>query len=135
MSTLQFDASHGVGQIAAEHPLATRVFARHDIDFCCGGGIPLAQACESRGLSADAVLAEIGREIESTDEPGTEWNTAPLPAIIDHILETYHAPLAEELPRIDEMARKVNRVHGEKDPETLQDIVDTFAALHVEPIG
>ncbi|MBT5875614.1 MAG: DUF542 domain-containing protein, partial [Candidatus Latescibacteria bacterium] len=24
-----------VGKIATEHPLATRVFARHRIDFCC----------------------------------------------------------------------------------------------------
>ena len=28
-----------VGEIATRYPLATRVFARHGIDFCCGGGI------------------------------------------------------------------------------------------------
>ena len=29
-----------VGRIAAEYPLATRVLARHKIDYCCGGGRP-----------------------------------------------------------------------------------------------
>jgi regulator of cell morphogenesis and NO signaling len=37
-----------VGQIAVEHPLATRVFARHGIDFCCGGGKPLGEVCTLR---------------------------------------------------------------------------------------
>jgi len=132
MSTTQLDATHGVGQIAAEYPLATRVFARHDIDFCCGGGIPLAEACKKRGLEVDAVLTEIRSEIETTDAPTTDWRTAPLDEIIDHILVTYHQPLAEELPRIDEMARKVYSVHGEKDPETLKDLMETFAALRAE---
>ena len=27
-----------VGEIATRYPLATRVFARHGIDFCCRGG-------------------------------------------------------------------------------------------------
>ena len=36
-----------IGHIAAEHPLTTRVFARHRLDFCCGGDRPLADACEA----------------------------------------------------------------------------------------
>ncbi|MBZ0267175.1 DUF542 domain-containing protein, partial [bacterium] len=37
-----------VGQLAARHPLATRVFARHGIDYCCGGGRPLQEVCEKK---------------------------------------------------------------------------------------
>ena len=33
-----------VGEIAAQHSMATQVFARHGIDFCCGGGVPLEMA-------------------------------------------------------------------------------------------
>ena len=36
--TLQSDTP--VGQLATEFPLATRVFHRHGIDYCCGGGQP-----------------------------------------------------------------------------------------------
>ncbi len=45
-----------VGEIATVAPLATRVFARHGIDFCCGGGVPIEEACGKRGLATDDVL-------------------------------------------------------------------------------
>ena len=35
---MKIDPESKIGQIAAEHPLATRVFSRHQLDFCCGGG-------------------------------------------------------------------------------------------------
>ncbi len=50
-----------VGEIATRYPLATRVFARHGIDFCCGGGIALADACAKRRLDTADVLEEIER--------------------------------------------------------------------------
>ncbi|MFV1959785.1 MAG: DUF542 domain-containing protein, partial [Planctomycetota bacterium] len=40
---MTIDAQTPVGEVAAEHPLATRVFARYGIDFCCGGGRPLGE--------------------------------------------------------------------------------------------
>lgn len=121
-----------VGQLATEHPLATRVFARHGIDYCCGGGLPLSRACEQRGLDATAVLAEIEHELASSVATPERWDDAPLEALIDHILATYHAPLEEELPRIEEMAVKVSRVHGDKAPDVLPEIESIVVSLREE---
>lgn len=121
-----------VGQIAAEYPLATRVFARHHIDFCCGGGRPLAEACEKKGLDVDALIAEIRREVDGNPAPDVRWDQAPLRDVIEHILFAYHRPLREELPRLDAMARKVLSVHGDKRPETLGELVNVFAGLRAE---
>ncbi|MHC4959094.1 MAG: iron-sulfur cluster repair di-iron protein [Planctomycetota bacterium] len=121
-----------VGRLATEHPLATRVFARHGIDYCCGGGRPLAEACDAKGLDTDTVLAEIRKELEAPDATEQRWDEAPLGDLIDHILETYHRPLDEELPRLDAMARKVHAVHGDKDPERLAGIESVFAGLKAE---
>ena len=85
-----------VGQIAAEHPLATRVFARHGIDFCCGGGRPLTEACARRGVDAAAVVKEIETELAAPDASEVRWDQAPLGDLIDHILAVYHKPLNEE---------------------------------------
>jgi regulator of cell morphogenesis and NO signaling len=52
-----------VGQLAARHPLATRVFSRHGIDYCCGGGRPLQEVCEEKGLDTESVLEEIRGEL------------------------------------------------------------------------
>ena len=121
-----------VGQLATENPLATRVFARHGIDYCCGGGRPLAEVCAEKGLNPETIVAEINREITATPEAGARWDNAPLADLIDHILEVYHVPLWEELPRLDAMARKVLAVHGDKDPAMLGGIVEVYGALRAE---
>ena len=121
-------ATTPVGRIATEHPLATRVFARYNIDFCCGGGRPLKDACAAKKLDTSRVLAEI--EDELAEAPGSEvrWDQEPIAALIEHILKRVHEPLKEELPRLEEMARKVHRVHGEKDP-ALEEILQVVLAL------
>jgi regulator of cell morphogenesis and NO signaling len=120
-----------VGQLATEQPLATRVFARYRIDYCCGGGRPLSEVCAQKGLDLDAVLAEIAKETEATGDSGVRWDQAPLTDIIDHILVTFHKPLCEELPRLEAMARKVAEVHGDKDPR-LAEIRSVVVGLKAE---
>ena len=128
--TIQSDTP--VGQIAAEYPLATKVFARHGMDFCCGGGKPIADVCETKGLDVDAILAEIGDAVADSDADLERWDQAPLNDLIRHILVEYHAPLREELPRLESMARKVNQVHGDKMPEVLSELLSTVLGLRVE---
>ena len=129
---MKIAADTPVGRIASEHPIATRVFARHQIDFCCGGGRPLSEICEARRLDAGAVLKEIEAELSSTDFEAERWDEAPLADLIDHIEKRYHRRLDEELPRLEHMARKVLRVHGEKAPDVLPDLVATFLQLKDE---
>lgn len=120
-----------VGNIATAHPLSTRVFARHGIDFCCGGGKALADACAEKGIELDGVLAELNAELSSGNPGHVNWANEPLNVLIDHILKNYHEPLREELPRIEAMARKVNAVHGDKDPARFEGILATYLTLKV----
>jgi len=121
-----------VGEVAVQHPLATRVFARHDIDFCCGGGKTLEDACSSRGLDPARVLAEIEAEVQESDAPPRRWDQEPVEAVIDHILTAYHAPLREELPRLEGLVKKVHQVHRDKAPEMLAGVLDTYLNLRME---
>ena len=97
-----------------------------------GGGRPLNEVCEQKGLDTDTIIEDIEREIETPDAPETRWNDAPLSDLIDHILLTYHRPLDEELPRLEAMARKVFDVHGDKDPEVLSGILSVYLGLKDE---
>jgi regulator of cell morphogenesis and NO signaling len=121
-----------VGSIAAEHPIATRVFARLGIDYCCGGGIPLSAACESRGLDTVRVMEEIERELSPVAGSGESWTEAPLEDLVTHILDAYHRPLREELKRLEAMARKVLQVHHDKEPEMLPELVSVYLGLKSE---
>jgi regulator of cell morphogenesis and NO signaling len=62
-----------IGQIAAETPASVRVFEKYRIDFCCGGKVPFAEACRTRGLDPAAVMDEIGRATAAPAEDTTDW--------------------------------------------------------------
>lgn len=100
-------AQQALGQIAVELPGATAIFRRLKLDFCCGGQIPLAQACEQKQLDTAAVLLELAR----LDRPTTESAPQSPNAMIDHILERFHAVHREQLPELIRMARRVEAVH------------------------
>jgi regulator of cell morphogenesis and NO signaling len=121
-----------VGRLATKHAPATRVFERHGIDYCCGGDRPLAEVCREKGLDPGAVLEEIRAELEGADGPQVAWDEAPLGDLIEHILTAFHAPLAEELPRLEAMAHKVLEVHRDKDPERLGEVLSVYLALEAE---
>lgn len=129
---MDMDTLTRVGDLAARHPLATRVFARHGIDFCCGGGRPLAVACEERALDPEQVLAEIQKEVEVSDTPETDWSKVPLDELIDHILRRYHEPLREELPRLTDMSAKVLRAHGDREGQKLNELAGVLSGLRIE---
>ncbi|MGB6868073.1 MAG: DUF542 domain-containing protein, partial [Acidobacteriaceae bacterium] len=70
-----------VRDIALEQPAAIRIFEKFGIDYCCGGRKPLAQVCEERSLSVEAILAAI-TDAEETHQPASHnWATAPLEAL------------------------------------------------------
>jgi regulator of cell morphogenesis and NO signaling len=89
------------------------VFHRHGLDFCCNGRISVAAACQKAGLDPDALLEEVRAE-EAGEPPLERWDEAPLDAVIDHVLARFHEGHRAEVPRLIEMARKVEQVHGEK---------------------
>jgi regulator of cell morphogenesis and NO signaling len=121
-----------VGEVAAEAPLATRVFHRHGIDYCCGGGKPLKEICDSLEIDVENVLSEIASESESSGGESERWVDTPLGDLIDHILSVYHEGLREELPRLEGMLRKVRRVHGHIDPDMFDKLLETYLGLKEE---
>lgn len=108
-----------LGALATRYPAASRVFWRHGLDFCCGGNQTLKDACAKAGLSPEDIAKEIDAAVNKDRGESVRWDEAPLDALIDHILERYHAPLRPELDALVEMAEKVARVHHDKDPERL----------------
>jgi regulator of cell morphogenesis and NO signaling len=100
-------AEQAIGQIAVDLPGATAVFRRLKLDFCCGGQIPLAQACAQKGLPLDAVL----QELAGLDRPEVEVTPQTPNEMIDHILARFHEVHREQLPELIRMARRVESVH------------------------
>jgi regulator of cell morphogenesis and NO signaling len=119
-----------LADLAVTLPGASRVFHRHELDFCCHGRISLEAACAERDLDPAALAREIERE--AREDAGFErWDERPLEELIDHILLRFHAPLREELPRLLAMARRVEEVHGKK-PSSPKGLGDLFEGMACE---
>lgn len=117
-----------VADLATQYPATIRVFQRHRIDFCCGGRRPLGEVCREQALDLEALRRELEAAVAGPDQRGTDWRQAPLEDLIAHIVDHYHGPLAEELPRLAGMMEKVLRVHGERHPE-LEAIAASFGVI------
>lgn len=120
-----------VAEIATATPATIAVFQQLHIDFCCGGKIPLAQACRTRGLDVEDVLAEL-RAAAAPPDAEPNWAEASATALIKHIQQRYHERLRVELPRLSAMLQKVVSRHGDHLPEKLRPLQQTFEALGTE---
>ena len=117
-----------VADIATAAPATIPVFQHHQIDFCCGGRLPLATVCAERGLDADLLVTElVNAATPAAAEP--TWADATLTALIAHIQRRYHGHLRTELPRLEAMLDKVVSRHGSHLPDVLLPLHQTFKAL------
>jgi len=120
-----------VADIATAEPATIKVFQAHHLDFCCGGRIPLVDACERHGIDTGTLIAEL-RAVANTPDDRTDWQSAPLAELVTHIRQRYHEPLRAELPRLHQMVNKVVERHGARLPETLLPLKATFERLQAE---
>jgi len=114
MQTQTITPETTLAELAVTRAGASRVFHRHSLDFCCGGQTTLGNACEAKGLDAKALISEIEQEARANETPAERWDQQPLNPLIDHLLQNFHEAHRAEVPRLLEMARKVESVHGEK---------------------
>ncbi len=85
-----------------------------DLDYCCGGGRTLTEACDRAGLDVATVVAEL--DALGTG-PRPDWVPMSPALLVDHLESTHHAYLHAELPRLEALADKVAGVHGARHPE------------------
>ena len=121
-----------VRELALENAGATRLFEKLGIDYCCGGGRTIEQACKAAHLSVDAVLEQLeAPQGSSSGQKGRNWQAEPLGDLISHIKSTHHPYVRESLTRICILLAKVCSVHGANHPELLQ-LRDIFEDLSEE---
>ena len=119
-----------IGELVAENPLRARVFDQYGLDFCCGGKQTIEAACRNKRTSVPDVVSKLLELSESTGI-GDSWKDASLEDLLDNILTKHHEYLNQELPRLDKLAEKVARVHGEKEPRMIE-LASVFQNLKQE---
>ena len=122
-----------VRELALEIPEATRIFERVGIDYCCGGGKSLEEACAAANLSVDEVLdsLELAEQDAKIKQKERDWQADPLADLVAHITGTHHKYTRDEMARLRPLFDKVVSVHGKNHPE-LQHIRAVFHGLAQE---
>ena len=124
---MTFCADKTVRELAVETPNATRVFEKLKIDYCCGGGRSLGEACAAAGVE----VAEVERLLEaagSTAATPAAAQSGMMSELIDYIVEKHHTFTRDEMKRVAALADKVAAKHGGNHPELLE-VRDLFARL------
>lgn len=115
-------ATKTVRDVVVENPVATRVFENLGIDYCCGGHLPLEEACANAKVSVDDVLQKLERAEADVDarSAANDYTKLTLTELVNHINSTHHVFVRTEVPRIQALLAKVAGKHGENHPELLK---------------
>jgi regulator of cell morphogenesis and NO signaling len=129
-------ARQTVGELAASLPESTRLFEQLGIDYCCGGGQTLSEACSKAGVDLQEIQSALEQIQQGRGQTGTarDWQSEPLSELIEHIVSTHHAYVREETVRLQKLLEKVCSVHGGRRPELLE-VRAVFGALNQELVS
>src|SRR5689334_15674618 len=126
------DATRTVRDLAIEIPNATRAFEKLGIDYCCGGSKSLKDACQQAHLPIEEVLKTLEQD-SSFSQPAEAASPDPeggLCGLVEHIVTKHHTYVKQELPRLQQLLKKVVSVHGKSHPELgqIQKVFDGMSA-------
>lgn len=104
--------ARSLGEIAVSVPGATRVFHQYHLDFCCGGGVSLAEALADADQESAPVVAALAA-LAAQPAAGVDWRLEPVSSLIQHLLTDYHAKHRADLPELIRLATRVEQVHDD----------------------
>jgi regulator of cell morphogenesis and NO signaling len=116
-----------VRKIALDNPASVTVFESMGIDYCCGGNMPLKDACLRANVSHETVLKLLEDLDAARQETPNEWADAPFAELTGHIVGQHHGYVRSEGPRLVALIEKVTNKHGARHPE-LAEIGSLFTA-------
>lgn len=93
------------------------VFRKWGINYCCGGDLPLSEACSARQISQPEVEQELAQATRTVTLPNSlAFNEWPVPFLIDYIVYVHHQYVKNTLPALRQWMASYVPGHMEKYP-------------------
>jgi len=130
--TDEITVTRSVAEVVVEHPETRKILEGMGIDYCCGGKNSLKEACVNAGLSTQDVVDRLNKAIADSNEGQSEQKNldkVSLSDLIDHIINTHHVFLKNELPRLKSLREKVHQAHQQKHGRMLESLGRIFEKL------
>ena len=130
---MSFTSETKVRDIALSNPAARQVLEDAGLDYCCGGGKSLHEACLHADVPAEEILKRLRENSKEISADEANWTLAPLGDLTRHIRERHHRYVRETIARVQTLLGKVKAKHGENHPE-IADIQRLFTEVGREMI-
>ena len=126
----EIDVSMTLAEAVDAFPELAREFERRGLDYCCGGGRTLGEACALIGADPDETVAELAVALIGGSDAAV-WSTMSADALVDHLVAVHHRYLWDEMPRVTALVDKIVSVHRGRHPE-LVDVAACFAHIRAD---
>ncbi|QGF23110.1 DUF542 domain-containing protein [Raineyella fluvialis] len=113
-ATMTVLTSSLLSDLVTEDLRRASVLEAYGLEYCCGGQRSLFEAATARGLDAQLVARAL--ELPGESAP-LRVTSADLAGLAHDIVDTHHAYLWEELPRLQVLVATVVSAHAERHPE------------------
>lgn len=114
-----------LSDLAISFPMATEIFRKNRLDFCCGGKQTLKDACSKRQIDLENIVAQLA-ELKPVNTPNV--SELPLDEMTSFIVKRFHEDLRKRLPELCFLSQKVERVHHDHEncPHGLSQLLVEF---------
>jgi regulator of cell morphogenesis and NO signaling len=117
---MQINTNTIVGDIVRSNFKTAQLFEKNNIDFCCGGGITVAEACKNANIDPNQFLPEIEQVLLVSDPDSKYIEGLELGELSDYIVKRHHSYVRENIPFLKQKLQKLCDVHGENHPELFE---------------
>ncbi|MDJ0359634.1 iron-sulfur cluster repair di-iron protein [Rhodococcus sp. H29-C3] len=111
---MAIEASNTLADLVVEDSRRARVLEGFGLDYCCDGHRSLSDATVEAGLDLEKVRKALDLPEAGAQKTPMSRESADL---AHDIVDTHHAYMWEEMPRLQALVEKVHRVHGDRHPE------------------
>ena len=130
---MNFNDETKVKDIALSNPAARQILEDAGLDYCCGGGKSLHEACLHADVPAEEILKRLRENSKHVSPDEANWASAPLVDLTRHIRERHHRYVREAIARVQPLLDKVEAKHGKNHSE-IADIRRLFTEVGREMI-
>ena len=130
---MNFNDETKVKDIALSNPAARQILEDAGLDYCCGGGKSLHEACLPADVPAEEILKRLRENSKHGSPDEASWASAPLVDLTGHIRDRHHRYVREAIARLQPLLDKVEAKHGKSHSE-IADIRRLFTEVGREMI-
>jgi len=118
-----------VSQMVRDDYRLADVFKKWGINYCCGGNLPLEEACAAKNINLESLETELNEATKTISFPNAlQFNEWPVLFLLDYIVYVHHNYLKKAIPSLTQTLNSFVGGHFKKYPY-LAAVEETFQNL------